>query len=84
MSSSNPLVHILDTNRLTGTNYKDWLWNLRIILNFEKLTHVLDQKVPELSTRLSADPRATLEKWMDEDNKTKCYILASMSNDLQQ
>ena len=26
---------------------------------------------------------ATLDKWVDEDNKMKCYIVASMSNDLQ-
>ncbi|XP_073104801.1 uncharacterized protein [Elaeis guineensis] len=84
MSSSNPLARILDTNRLTGTNYKNWLQNLRIVLNSEKLTHVLDQEAPELPARLSADQRATLEKWINENNKAKCYILASMSNDLQQ
>ena len=83
MSSSNSLAHILDTNRLIDTNYKDWLWNLRIILNFEKLTHVLDQEVPVLSAHPFSDQRAALEKWMDEDNKAKCYILVSMSNDLQ-
>ena len=83
MSSSNPLVRILDTYRLTGTNY-NWLQNLRIVLNFEKLTHVLDQEAPALPARPSADQQAALEKWMDEDNKAKYYILASMSNDLQQ
>ena len=79
MSSSNLLIRIFDTNKMTGTNYKDWLQNLRIILNFEKLTHILDQKVPALPARPSVNQRATLEKWMNEDNKAKCYILASMS-----
>ena len=83
MLSSNPLARILDTNRLTGTNYKDWLQNLRIVLSFEKLNHVLNQDAPVLPAHPSPDQRAALEKWMDEDNKTKCYILASMSNDLQ-
>ena len=46
MSSANPLACILDTNRLIGTNYKDWLQNLKIILSFEKLTHILDQDAP--------------------------------------
>ena len=36
-----------------------------------------------LSVCPSPDQQAVLEKWMDEDNKGKCYILASMSNDLQ-
>ena len=40
--------------------------------------------MPALSARPSANQRAALEKWMDEDNKAKCYILASMSDDLQQ
>ena len=83
MSSSKPLAHILDTNRLTSTNYKDWLQNLRIILSFEKLIHVFDQDTSVLSARLFPDQRAILENWMDEDNKAKCYILTSMSNDLQ-
>ena len=36
-----------------------------------------------LLAHLSPDQRAILEKWMDEDNKVKCNILAFMSNDLQ-
>ena len=84
MSSSNLLARIFDTNRLTGTNYKDRLQNLRIVLNSEKLIYVLDQEVPALPARPSADQRAALKKWIDEDNKVKYYILASMSNDLQQ
>ena len=43
MLASNPLAHILEINHLTGTNYKDWLKNLRIVLTLEKLSHVLDQ-----------------------------------------
>ena len=40
---SNPLARILDSHRLTESNYKDWLRNYKIILGSEKLTHVLDQ-----------------------------------------
>ena len=29
MSASNPLAHILETNRLIEINYKDWLGNLK-------------------------------------------------------
>ena len=45
MSSSNPLAHILETNKLTEINYKDWLRNFRIVLSSEKLTYVLNQKI---------------------------------------
>ncbi|KAL0304978.1 UNVERIFIED_CONTAM: hypothetical protein Scaly_3000500 [Sesamum calycinum] len=27
---------IMETNKFTGTNYNDWLWNLRNVLDFEK------------------------------------------------
>ena len=37
-----------------------------------------------LSIHPSANQQAALEKWMDEDNKTKCYIFAFMSNNFQQ
>ena len=83
MSASNPLANILDTHRLTKSNYKDWLQNFKIVLNFEKLTHVLEQDPLTLSARSSAEQRASLKKWMDEDNKARYYMLGSMSDELQ-
>ena len=82
MSASNPLAWILDTHRLTEPNYKDWLQNIKIILGFEKLIHVLDQDPLTLLARLSTEQRASLDKWTDDDNKTRYYILGSMSNEL--
>ena len=84
ISSANPLVYILDNNKLTRTNYKDWLRNLKIIFSSKKLTHVLDQNALVLLAHPSSDQRVALEKWMDKDNRVKCYILASISNDFQQ
>ena len=83
MSTSNPLAKILDTHRLTGSNFKDWLRNYRIILGFKKLTHVLDQDPPAMPVRSTAEQRASLKKWMDDDNKVRYYILGAMSDDLQ-
>ena len=83
MSALNPLACILESNHLTGINYKDWLRNLKIILTSEKLGHILDQKLLLLPNRLTAEQRAAYEKWMDEDSRVKCYVLASMSNELQ-
>ena len=83
MSVSNPLARIMDTHRLTGPNYKDWLKNYKIILGSEKLTHVLDQDPPTLPARPSVEPRASLKKWIDEDNKARYYMLGSMFDELQ-
>ena len=83
MSASNPLTKILDTHRLTGPNFKDWLRNYKIILDFEKLTHILDQDPPAIPACLTAEQRASLKKWMDDDNKARYYILGGMSDHLQ-
>ena len=31
----------------------------------------------------TTEQRAAFKKWMDEDSRIKCYVLASMSNELQ-
>ena len=83
MSASNPLACIFETNHLIGTNYKNWLKNLRIVLISEKLDHVLDQKPIVLPNHPTAEQRIAFEKWTDEDSRVKCYVLASISNELQ-
>ena len=65
-----------------GTNYKDWLKNLRIILTSEKIGYVLDQDLSALPVRPTTEQRAALDEWMDDDLRVKCYVLASMSNKL--
>ena len=77
------MARILDTHILTGSNYKDWLKNYKIVLGFEKLTHILDQDPPTLPAHPSIEQRASLEKWIDENNKAKYYMLGLMSDELQ-
>ena len=83
MLASNPLVHIFESNHLIETKYKDWLKNLMTVLTSEKLDHVLDQESIVLPNHPIAEQRAAFEKWMDEDSPIKCYVLVSMSNELQ-
>ena len=60
MSASNPLSQILEINRLTRPNFKDWLQKLKIILSFEKIGYVLDQDLAPLPTHPTADQRASI------------------------
>jgi hypothetical protein len=46
---------ILEKDKLNGTNYIDWICNLRIILKAEKKEEVLDTPLPE-----EPDENATL------------------------
>ncbi|XP_073105629.1 uncharacterized protein [Elaeis guineensis] len=80
MAASNLLAWIIETNHLTGPNFKDWLRNLKIILSSKKIAYVLDQDLTPLPAHLTPDQRASHEKWLDDDNKVRCYV---MSNELQ-
>ena len=66
MSASNPLARIFESNRLTRINYKDWLRNLRIVLTFKKLGHVLDQELLVLSNHPTTEQKIAYEKWTDK------------------
>lgn len=80
----NPLASILDQNKLVGPNYPDWLRNLKIVLASEKLLYTLDKKPPaEAPSGSTAEEIKSLEKWWDNDLSTRCYMMASMSSELQ-
>ncbi|KZV54093.1 hypothetical protein F511_36031 [Dorcoceras hygrometricum] len=83
-SIKNPLADILDSNKFTGLNYQDWLRNLKIVLASEKLLYTLE-KIPPKEALADASPEELekLDKWWDDELKTRCYVIASMSNEMQ-
>ena len=84
MASSLSLRGILDTNKLIGSNYIDWLRNLRIILTQEKVSYILDiPGLDSLGQDAFKEERATYKMWKDDSVTVKCIMLASMSNKLQ-
>uniref|UniRef100_A0A2N9G4H2 Retrotransposon Copia-like N-terminal domain-containing protein n=1 Tax=Fagus sylvatica TaxID=28930 RepID=A0A2N9G4H2_FAGSY len=84
MTNFNPLVKILDDNRLTGPNDVDWKRNLIIVLTTDKIVYVLNAKPPELAlTDATNEWRNAFDKWHEADEMAKCYILAPMTNMLQ-
>ena len=83
MSASNPLIRILETNCSISFNYKDWIQNLKIILSSERLNYIIDQDIPMLPAYPIADWKGAYKKWLDDNNKARCYVLASMSNELR-
>ncbi|KAL0386332.1 UNVERIFIED_CONTAM: hypothetical protein Sradi_3027500 [Sesamum radiatum] len=82
--SKNPLTRILEANIFNRTNYSDWLQNLRIVLDFENQTYVLDRSLfralPKESTH---EERLTFEKWHEDNRKVRSIVLGSMTNDIQ-
>ena len=84
MAPMNPLSTILEKNTLTGPNFTDWLRNLRIVLNSEKIGYILETPVPNPLPEGATEPQqTTFRKWEEDDMQTRCYMLASMNNELQ-
>ncbi|KAH7690348.1 Retrotransposon Copia-like N-terminal protein [Dioscorea alata] len=82
--TNNPLNILLEKNILTGPNYVDWLRNLRIILNLERIRYILEADIPtEPSPEACKEEKDIYLKWLDDDLRVRSYMLASMSNDLQ-
>ncbi|KAL0448927.1 UNVERIFIED_CONTAM: hypothetical protein Slati_1449100 [Sesamum latifolium] len=82
--SKNPLTLIMKINKFNGTNYNDWLRNLRIVLDFKNQGYVLDKPLPAaLPEGSSPEERLTFEKWHEDNRKVRSIILASMTNEIQ-
>ncbi|KAL0411052.1 UNVERIFIED_CONTAM: hypothetical protein Slati_3694900 [Sesamum latifolium] len=82
--SKNSLTLIMETNKFNGTNYNDWLRNLRIVLDFDNKGYVLDKPLPTaLPEGSSPEERVTFDKWLEDNRKVRTIILASMTNEVQ-
>ncbi|KAL0286247.1 UNVERIFIED_CONTAM: hypothetical protein Sradi_7153600 [Sesamum radiatum] len=74
----------MDTNKFNGTNYTDWLRNLRVVLDFENQGYVLDKPLPTaLLEGSSCEQHLTFDKWLEDNRKVRSIILASMTNEIQ-
>ena len=83
--SFNPLLVILSQNKLISENFTDWKCNLNIVLTSEKHKFVLLEACPpELAANAAKAVKDAYEKWIVSGDMARCYMLASMSNMLQQ
>ncbi|XP_077237301.1 uncharacterized protein LOC143878973 [Tasmannia lanceolata] len=85
MASFNPLAKILDENKLTGPNNLDKKRNLMLVLTATKVYWVLtteEQELPGPDVPQADHDRKS--KWLQDNEMTKCYILGSIFNVLQQ
>ncbi|XP_066311076.1 uncharacterized protein [Miscanthus floridulus] len=78
------LCSILEKDKLNGTNYADWIHNLRIVLRAKKKEENLDTPIPdEPADNAPAAEKNTYKKACDVDLEVSCLILACMELDLQ-
>ncbi|KAM2757258.1 hypothetical protein PS2_019030 [Malus domestica] len=79
------LAKILDKHCLEGHNFPSWYRNVKILLTLEKIVYVLDKAPPHipLGPEATEDERAKFDKHVEDDTQAKCYLLASMNDELQ-
>ncbi|KAL0433811.1 UNVERIFIED_CONTAM: hypothetical protein Slati_2715400 [Sesamum latifolium] len=74
----------METNKFNGTNYNDWMRDLRIVLDFKNQGYVLDKPLPTALPEGSLpEERLTFKKWYEDNRKVRSIILASMTNEIQ-
>jgi hypothetical protein len=82
MAPSTPsfsLRPILERDKLNGTNYTDWICNLRIVLRVERKEEVLDTPLPEVPAEDAPTAiKVAYKKSMDANLEVNCLMLASM------
>src|SRR5688572_1904162 len=78
------LRSVLEKDKLNGTNYSDWIHNLRIVLRADKKEDVLDTPLPQASADdASAAVKAAYKKAFDANLEVSYLMLACMEPGLQ-
>ena len=83
IASNLSLRSILEKDKLNGTNFLDWYWNLRIVPKQERNEHVLDQPIPDEPAANA--PRAQKDAYSKHVNNSVdviCIMLGSIELEL--
>ncbi|XP_057802944.1 uncharacterized protein LOC131018237 [Salvia miltiorrhiza] len=71
---------LMETNKLTGSNFTDWLRCLRLVLRLEKIEYVLDDPI---SAEYAKFDEAAHRKHVEDATSAQCVMLTSMTTELQ-
>jgi hypothetical protein len=86
-SSSNhnfSLLNICSKVTLDGTNYNDWMRNIKMALRFEDKEYVLDKELGEIDEEIATpEELATYKKHYVDATKVACIMVATMTPELQ-
>ncbi|KAI3753413.1 hypothetical protein L2E82_25465 [Cichorium intybus] len=69
---------------LDGTNYNDWIRNIKMALRFEHKEYVLETELIEIDPDTATpDEIAQYSKHSDDATKVACIMIATMNPELQ-
>lgn len=85
--SSLSLKCLMETSRLTGSNYRDWIRCVRVVLRLEHIEYVLDKEICSIPDEKSPDyakfDKAKYEKHVEDATTAQCVMISSMTTELQ-
>lgn len=80
-----PLISVLTSKPLTGSNFLEWKRTLKYVLVAEEYDYVLTiPKPPVLTDNSTPEQKEEMRRWLKADNMARCYMMTSMSPTLQQ
>ena len=86
-SSSNhnfSLFNICTKVKLDGTNYNDWMWNIKMALCFEDKEYGLKRPLDEIDEeKVTPQEMAAFKKHYNDGTKIACIMVAIMTPDLE-
>ncbi|KAI3739155.1 hypothetical protein L2E82_29552 [Cichorium intybus] len=69
---------------LDGTNYNDWIRNIKMVLRFEHKEYVLETELVDVDTETATPEEiAAYTKHSDDPTKVACIMIATMNPELQ-
>ncbi|XP_057771012.1 uncharacterized protein LOC130990796 [Salvia miltiorrhiza] len=78
---------LMETDKLTGSNFTDWLRCLRLVLRLEKIEYVLDDPISVILDKKSAEYASFDEdahkKHVEDATMAQCVMLTFMNTELQ-
>lgn len=78
------LISVLQREKLIGgTNYLDWMCNLRITLRYDDYEYVMDNPIPNIDELSTEEENVANYKHVEDLNKVSCIMIASMCSDLK-
>ncbi|GJV32107.1 hypothetical protein Tco_1392507 [Tanacetum coccineum] len=82
-NSNFSLLSVIGRERLTGSNYMDWMRNLRFTLRYENKEYVLDEQIPIIDDDSTQEEIEAHQKHYHDTNKVSCIMASFMSPELQ-
>ena len=74
------LLNICAKVVMDGSNYNDWMRNIKMALRFEDKEYVLEKELKELDeSKATPEEYAAYKKHYDDATKVACIMVATMS-----